>query len=225
MNEDDCHRVDRETREDPSKARERVKEFNRHCPDAACEQFSFENGSPGRVEDNEAVVRIHFSPRDFNKDGVLLPAAFSDVSSVGLSVVRDQASEEEFVRAARQRLANLPGHGVASVSSATARDIRGLMYTGGVHAKHARAFAVYDTAEVGLPKHAEVMSIRTSKADRQRLRNLFLARHDVEFRGGLFARSGLQGNSSVGETAPQANQASGTMTDASNPPPLDTSDQ
>lgn len=169
-----CLRINADTHEC---TKDRVKEFNKSCPDCVCESFLTSKHSPGRVSDNEQLSRFVFSPIHVGKKGIL-PAVFSHTFTVGCSIQRESiVSEPELVHFVKEFLAGKADrswHGVLTADNKALRN-----YT--MDNSDRRAFCIYDTAEKHNPAHGEIHQARyeIDEADKIELRaKLFEAFND-----------------------------------------------
>ena len=183
MSTDECRAVDALTRQS-EQSNKRCVSFENACPNCLCEEYSVGIGSPGPINSEERLTRFHFSPLDFDFSGKLTTFAFSDVESIGLSITREQASDEVMLAAIERRLHLLEPDVVwHSVSVASASAIRALTRTQENKAPE-RAFCVYDTAEPENVQHAEVMQTKAGRKLRSELRKQFGAVLRSEYRSG-----------------------------------------
>lgn len=110
-------------------------------PAAVCEGFSVGEGSPGPVAHTEQLIRLAISPRDFDETGEMALAPFMKVFEQGLSVMRDSATDDDYLEQALEILPHKPDQPhkeVFGIASASVGDVRSLQAHGG------RLFAVYD---------------------------------------------------------------------------------
>lgn len=179
------------------------------CPDGACEVHSIGQGSPGPVDNAEAVDRLVVSPRDFdpNTQEVLI-APFEKVFRTGLSVMRSCAPDDEVAQCITENLRIQKGAAPREVYAVLRANV------GDIRAEQS-AFKVYDQTvprvSVGepFPHHAGIFlrlppvgSASRKKAQKDFaawLRQLFRQNaQDVNtYRGGLGAV--LNGRSLAGE--------------------------
>jgi hypothetical protein len=64
-------------------------------PDCACEEISVGVNSPGIIAADEFLYRMIISPSDIDSAGIMTLDSLRDVGTKGLSVFRDQASDED----------------------------------------------------------------------------------------------------------------------------------
>lgn len=184
MTEEECRAADVASRRSEL-ANKRCARFEEACENCGCEKFSIGENSPGVVSSDEELVRFHFSPNDFGDDGSLTTLAFSDVTSLGLSVTRDQATNQQMQDAISARLKRLPPEGEwVSVSIAQTGSIKSI-FRNQPQKDPERAFCVYDTAEPDNPLHAEVCQTKAGRKFRADLRNAFNAASRAVFRDGV----------------------------------------
>ena len=131
-------------------------------PECSCEKFSVGKGSPGPVADEEHLVRLVASPRDFCPDRrILLEQPFRKVYQNGLSVCRSLASDDDFAALTVEALTHEDGkplRTLVNVSEVKAGDIRNMMNEHG-----AKPFCIYDQTvsrldadQVPIPTHASI---------------------------------------------------------------------
>lgn len=178
-----CKKIDRETRARQN-ASKRCDCFAAGYPECGCEKFSIGENSPGIVLDNELLIRFHFTPRDFGDDNKPTPLAFQDVAALGLSVVRDGATNELMCSAIINRLVLMEiGSNWHSISGIKVEDVRKIFREQKGIAPE-RAFCVYDTAEIENSMHAEICGTKASRKLRATLREKFLPVSKEKFRDG-----------------------------------------
>jgi hypothetical protein len=118
-------------------------------------------GTPGQVKPPEKLYRILIAPHqvDMSKEAILLTAV-SHTEVMGMSVLRDNASREEFHKISQELLADDPKRSIFGVAELTCGDIRDLKNSLGSprRQKDDRHFIVLDTDLPNLPHHADVFS-------------------------------------------------------------------
>jgi hypothetical protein len=89
-----------------------------------CERVSVgSHGSTGPVRDDEILHSVLVAPADLQGDQIAI-TIITHAERKGMSVLRDLASNEEFIQTLRLRLNNQPSrhfHGVASIRCADVR--------------------------------------------------------------------------------------------------------
>ena len=167
MSAEECRKADALTRQ-PGHGDKRCASFEAACFDCGCERYSVGPGSPGVVDPAETVTRFHFSPIDVDENGKLTSFAFLDVAELGLSVTREQASDEVMTAAISKRLGRMKPDAVwQSVSIASVAEIRKIQRLQ-PNKSPERAFGVYDTAEQDNCQHAEIMQTKAGRSLRRR---------------------------------------------------------
>jgi hypothetical protein len=177
--------------------------INKHCVDQCCELFSLGRyGSPGPVSSSENVYRVLIAPVDIEMTTEqILVTAISHSETIGMSVLRENAGNDEFrqIIVERTKAQGRSYHGVARLNC---REIRSMVSTAGDPRRQAgdRQYIVVDTDMAGLPLHADIFNTLPQEStaknslsnksvwrkERQRLldmanRNVLRAHH---FRGG-----------------------------------------
>jgi len=147
-----------------------------------CEAHSVSLHSPGRVEDDERVVRLIYSPQHIDPETRKVKEfAFDDAMNKGLSVVRHRHADAERIRAlanAKVKANQELGHhdrkfeGVVEASVLRLRSAK--------TENDERSLCVYDTAEKDNLAHADVIvAIKRNtlykKLVRNQLRQIFPA--------------------------------------------------
>ena len=186
----------------------RAERLDSSCPDCACE-----HGSVGllegatRVDDAEALYSVIVTPPDEVDGHQLLLTMLTHAETSGLSVLRAQASDEEFVRVAQLRIAGGAARGqrrtVVGVAEFACADIRQLRADGqdSGRALGARLFCIYDTDDESA-FHADILQTSPRglgknatqarrKKDRQRLLEVYRRATVIRaenFRGGFLSR-------------------------------------
>lgn len=128
----------------------------------AWEQERVSKYSPGIVEDEEIIARQIFSPLHFDTgNGKLLPAAFANVKTNGLSVDRMAYTTDETLHDSGKAMATEANKSRTyreyfALCKAKVSTIRSIL--GG----EIRIFAVYDTSYENRISHADVCKIATS---------------------------------------------------------------
>lgn len=150
----------------------RVDIVNIAKPNCICELESVsEHSILGIVLGSEYLGRLLFFGQHIDVDGNVLPAAFNDVCTHGLSVQRsvDNQYKIEWDKigedmAAVQTLQKSKETIYRGAVVANCNNIREILHSHGID-KEKHPFAVYDSAEKDFPLHAEIMS-SYNKADR-----------------------------------------------------------
>lgn len=160
---------------DDAKSKQKSDIIAAEHPGCVCEVGSVApEVSPGRVEDQELLIRSIYSPHQYERDtGELKPTAFDDVVDKGLSVDRKSHTSSAQIRqqieaklqAAKSRGAEHKFEGVAVLPCRAAREM--------VHGTE-RVFGVYDTATTVNRAHADVCQVRHGTKLEQRKARLAL---------------------------------------------------
>lgn len=163
-----------------------------HAPGGMCERYKFTKYSPGVVMDEESISRIICSPIHVNpKTGKLKSAAFSYFENRGCSVQRESvAQDSEISEVVGDLLNSNDSLRWCGVATAKTQDLRSMQFS----SKRGRAIAVYDSAELKNPAHAEFCLISQSNledGDMNELRRLVMLSfgngllvHPNAYRGG-----------------------------------------
>ena len=127
--------------------------YREQFPDCKCEEESVSEYSPGRVCDNEVLIRAIFRSDYVDQRGCLKPTYFQNVvrdfTVRGLSVNRKgHVTEPDLKARLRHHPSNI--HGYLGFIAATCGDLRRLRFNG------SRAFCVYDSATEEDRSHADV---------------------------------------------------------------------
>ena len=123
--------------------------YRERFPDCTCEHESVSEHSPGRVEDNEVLVRTLFRNQQIDPDGHLKPAYFRhDPTSRGFSVDRVLLMGAESLASSKRIDARYNGY-LQFIATWT-KDVRGLLDGG------TRLFCVYDSGTVENSLHADI---------------------------------------------------------------------
>jgi hypothetical protein len=142
-------------------ADDRTTLINKHCADQSCELFSLgRHGSPGPVSPSENVYRVLISPVDIDMTAEqILVTAISHSETIGMSVLRESAGDDEFLQiiVERTKAQGRSYHGVARLNC---REIRSMVSTAGDPRREAgdRQYIVVDTDMDGLPFHADIFN-------------------------------------------------------------------
>lgn len=151
---------------------DRAKRIDDHCPNQVCEAISIgRHGTPGPVAPSEKLYRILIAPHqvDLSSEAILLTAV-SHTEVMGMSMLRDQASAEEFKRVANELLNGDPKRSVYGVSEIVCDEIRKLKSAVAEprRNKEDRHFIALDTDLPSLPNHIDVFSTfpRPAKSDK-----------------------------------------------------------
>ncbi|MCX6052316.1 MAG: hypothetical protein NTZ60_07345 [Campylobacterales bacterium] len=124
--------------------------------------------SCGTVKDNEVLARNIFSPHHYDpKTGNLTTLAFDDILNKGLSVLRFDYTTHDSVITIGQ-LKKKDTHEYHGYITIQASCIRGYI----VDSK--RAMAIYDTAMIKLPAHADICNISVTTKSSKNLLRIFL---------------------------------------------------
>ncbi|MDE3771490.1 hypothetical protein I7G86_07735 [Sinorhizobium meliloti] len=132
-----------------------------------CEKFSVSDYSPGRVQDDEFLHFLVYTPEGRSENGKLSPALLMQVDRDGLSVLRDGAADCEFdetMSALRPRW-QTNGRSLEGIMTFAVSAVR--------HTPGGRFSCVYDTGMEKKPWHADLMLpelTATSKSQAKRLR-------------------------------------------------------
>lgn len=134
-----------------SLARDRASLVDQHFPKCACEAVSLQGSGGEPVGPDERIARIVTSPASYNlTTGQFLTGKLTSVYSVGLSVIREGASDQE-IRETVSELTNLAADNQSLVGAvvASAREVRDLQDA-------ERWFAVYATDAGTKQRHADL---------------------------------------------------------------------
>ena len=124
--------------------------YRESFPDCVCERESVSIHSPGRVEDNEVLVRSIFTERLLDREGRVKPTHFRpEPSTRGFSVDRVNRTRVGFLKSSKRKDARFKGY--LKFAAARSGDIRDLMNEDGT-----RLFCIYDTATAGNHAHADI---------------------------------------------------------------------
>jgi hypothetical protein len=177
--------------------------INKHCADQCCELFSLgRHGSPGPVNVSENVYRVLIAPVDIDMTTEqILVTAITHSETIGMSVLRENADDDEFrqIIVERTKAAGRTYHGVVQLNC---RDVRTLVANPGDPRREGgdRHYIVVDTDMAGLPFHADIFNTLPRANDdpkspsnksvwrKERQRLLKLANQNIQkgdqFRGG-----------------------------------------
>ena len=130
------------------------------CPNCACEKISVGRyGSPGKVRGHEALHSILIAPGDLKNDQIAI-TVITHAERKGMSVLRENASNEEFQMIIRTRIRDATKqrfHGVATVGCARIRQLAAKEQSE-QRRRGDRLYCVLDTDMNGLPNHADVFA-------------------------------------------------------------------
>lgn len=156
---------------------------------------------------DENLHSILIAPSDWENDQISI-TVLTHAEKKGMSVLRDQATDQEFRRILDLRTANRPERRLHGVSVFSCAAVRGLSATETSPERYVgdRQYCVLDTDIQDLPHHADIFATmpRTTNANsspkavwrRQRAKLLTTMMERVEtppaFRGGLFAADNVQ---------------------------------
>lgn len=132
------------------------------------EKVSISTYSIGTIENNEHLARNIFSPHHYDpKTGSLTSLAFDDILNKGLSVLRfDHTGHDGVLTIGKLKKKDTHEyHGYITVQAKCIRECI-------IDLK--RAMAIYDTAMVDLPIHADICSISVMTKGNKNLLRLFL---------------------------------------------------
>lgn len=142
-----------------------------------CEKVS--RYSPGPVQNDEMLVRTFDQPTHY-RDGKILPAAFTDIASRGLSCNRlnyttvDESLTRSSHRVAAANVRSGSDRRTIAYATYSVDYLRDLTCYEGAQCR--RALAVYDTAYEVDPSHADICLLVSDKQVERRLRSsLFTA--------------------------------------------------
>jgi hypothetical protein len=134
---------------------------NKHCENQKCEKISLGRyGSPGRVSNAEKLYRILSAPIDISMSAEQIAlTAITHTQSIGMSVLRDRATDEEFhnIITGRTREAGRTFVGVVEFSCGEVRRLRSANVQEGREPGD-QHFIVVDTDLRNLPHHADVFN-------------------------------------------------------------------
>jgi len=123
--------------------------YREHFPDCKCEDESVSDHSPGRVADQEILVRAVFSELKVGSDGEETPASFlADPLNRGLSVDRLKYLNDNSLVSSKRKDSRYEGY--LRFTGARCRSVRSLL-----HNEH-RLFCVYDSGTKHNPYHADI---------------------------------------------------------------------
>jgi hypothetical protein len=143
---------------------------------AACEAYKATRSSPGLVRDEEVLHYLVTDPQAVDRrSGKLLPGLLSQIDKKGLSVLRDDASNDEFhiTFGLMKEYSDSVGKEryLHSISTVTAKDLR--------FDNSQRISGIYDTAVKHRKHHADVMGVSTEKLHKERRKKVILGLLDV----------------------------------------------
>ena len=134
-------------------SRHRVGEINAIAKDCICENYRMSRFSPGVVKEKEKLARFVFCPMHRGKNGKWKPAIFSQVSTTGCSIQReDLAGIREIGELVTSRLTKNHQDSWGGVLLADCSAVRAIS----IDETRARAVCVFGTAEEFNPAHAEM---------------------------------------------------------------------
>lgn len=139
-----------------------------HALSLLWEQESVSLHSPGIVQDEECLARNIYSPHQYDKEtGDLTSLAFDDVFNKGLSVLRlDYANHDAIVQIGQEKKKETHAyHGYVTAPALLIRRYE---------MDKKRAMAIYDTATIENPIHADVCSINASSKGNKKLLRIYL---------------------------------------------------
>ncbi len=151
----------------------RAESLDAAFPQCTCEPWSLtSSGGPG-LQDDELVARILTSPDAYEEDtSTILTSKLTQIYAMGMSVVRQGASDAEIASTVQDLLSNasevrkLIGAVVIGVSALRA-------YANDDDA--ARWFGVYATDDRGKTHHVDVLGTKVGKGAQSRRRNRLAA--------------------------------------------------
>lgn len=158
----------------------RCPKFDELHPECICESCSASPHSPGKVANDEVLLRAVYSPHHVDPEtGEFKNAALADAENTGLSADRLQYTTRRQIE--RQIKAKLEtpralekGYVYQGILPITCGLVRQLTYGNGTR----RCYAVYDTALQDNNAHAEVFQVKLTSAQgkqaRERLRKLLI---------------------------------------------------
>lgn len=118
------------------------------------------HGSPGPVDDAERIYRILVAPTDTGMNAEQIAVtAISHSETIGMSVLRNRATDDEFRTIIKTRTA-APGRSYVGVIEFDCGEIRQLRSANSEEGRRPgdRHFLVVDTDMSGLPHHADVFN-------------------------------------------------------------------
>lgn len=142
-------------------------------PNCECEATSVAQDSlPGKVEDDEVLLRVIWSPHHVEEDtGNITPRAFDDAAKIGLSCFRhsktDLSSVDSFItEQIKKKKASGKNHIYKGLACYRCQDFRTQKTSSGQ-----RHFGAYNTASADNPAHADVFQTNSgSKIERKNAR-------------------------------------------------------
>jgi hypothetical protein len=118
-----------------------------------CEKYKLSDHSPSPVSDQETLNLIISDPQSIKDGKILHPGVLVQIDRAGLSVLRDQADNDEFemtIQELNERARASGGerffHGVCAFAAGSIR-----------HDESARFLCVYDTGLAMKPNHADIV--------------------------------------------------------------------
>lgn len=144
-------------------------------PNCSCESNGLSTGGAGPVLDDEVVARIITSPDGYDCDRKeLVRAKLTAIYSSGLSIIRQNASDEEIELTVRQQTVETTERNrLVGAAIMRARDIR---YDG----VPPRRFCLYDTDEPNKAYHADILAPTPQGGTNQREQAKKKARKQLE---------------------------------------------
>jgi hypothetical protein len=141
---------------------DRCEVINKHCEDQRCEKITLGRyGSPGRVAHAEKIYRILIAPTDMEMSAQQIAlTAITHTQSIGMSVLRERAADEEFRIVITERTAQGVGRSFVGVVEFNCDEIRQLKSSNAQEGRQSgdRHFIVVDTDMKELPHHADVFN-------------------------------------------------------------------
>lgn len=143
--------------------------INAAAPACACENYRMSRHSPGRIVNEESLVRFVFNPVHLTKQNKIKPSFFSHVHNRGCSIQRaDKLKLEEALSLVTRFLEVREDRVWIGALNGKCADVRQTTTLSQLH----RACAVYDSAERQNPAHAELCQTEfvIDEADEAQLR-------------------------------------------------------
>jgi hypothetical protein len=155
--------------------------INKHCKNQICEEITLGRyGSPGPVGDNERLYRVLIAPVDIGMTAEqIVLTAITHSQTIGMSVLRDRATDGEFheIVNARTSQNGRTFVAVAELACGAIRSFRSERDEPGRLAGE-RHFMVLDTDMHRLPDHADVFNTVPAQTGSERPSNKAIWRRE-----------------------------------------------
>jgi hypothetical protein len=157
-----CRRAEKRSQGD-----NRCAVLNAHCENLSCEKLTLGRfGSPGPVKDSEKLYRILIAPTDVGMSAEqIVMTAITHSETIGMSVLRGDADDQEFRKIVEQRVSK-PGRTFVAVTELDCGILRSFRSAKDESGRNAgdRHLIVVDTDMAGLPHHADVFNTVVRKS-------------------------------------------------------------